>query len=113
MKIQKTCLFCGKEFITFTCRDKKFCCRECAVQAKKKTSARIIVCLHCGKTFNIKNGHTQKFCCRECYSVYTQKNGGINAPVDTRKYGVTVNDIVFRTRSGNDYEYWADFNTGF
>lgn len=77
--ISKICSQCGEEFSFMPSREKKYCSRECANQAKKRGNN--ILCDNCGKVFYRIQSHIDRqskrgqnsFCCVQCQMEYLHK----------------------------------------
>lgn len=67
------CLNCNKEIELILSSDKKYCCKECRLEYKKKNNLykkTIKQCLQCKQEFYVHNYEkdSKKFCCVDCYN---------------------------------------------
>lgn len=67
---EKTCLNCGKTFIT-KYQDQKFCSTDCMYIDRRFDN--IYVCLNCGKEYHPTHS-TQKYCSLSCSYLYAKKD---------------------------------------
>lgn len=61
----KTCLECGREFVT-TIQTQKFCSKRCRLVYPKSKGAVIRVCEVCGKEFKTARNRKSRYCSGKC-----------------------------------------------
>jgi len=79
--MEKTCLYCKKQFNVPKCRENaKYCSNGCRLSAQKtnlniQRKRKILICKECGKSFEVKQYRDSLFCSRECYWKYNKESG--------------------------------------
>jgi len=69
----KNCLYCGGEFISYACQNRRYCSNKCSTAARGRPKAFQRECPQCEREFTTIPSINKKFCSQKCCAIYYGK----------------------------------------